>query len=113
MFKFLRKKQAQRAQSTLEYVVLIVLVVAALLSMQFYIKRGIQGRLRSVTDDIGEQFSPGNTNVIINTVSHSNTVESFINGVTSSNLLDTETTNTIINQYIINTEIEYFGPLSK
>ena len=45
-------------QSTVEYAVLIAVVVGALIAMQIYMKRGVQGKLRSATDDIGEQFSP-------------------------------------------------------
>ncbi|NLE65284.1 MAG: hypothetical protein GX606_05160 [Elusimicrobia bacterium] len=51
-----------RAQSTLEYAVLVTIVVAALLSMQIYMKRGIQGKLQSSTDDIGDQFETAETN---------------------------------------------------
>ncbi|MBP7162730.1 MAG: VWA domain-containing protein [Candidatus Omnitrophica bacterium] len=40
-----------------------VMLIAGLLSLQVYVKRGIQGRIRSATDDIGEQYSPGNTSV--------------------------------------------------
>ncbi len=29
--------------------------------MQIYVKRGIQGRMRESTDQIGEQYSPGAT----------------------------------------------------
>ena len=47
-----------RGQSTVEYAVCIAVVVAALLAMQIYMKRGVQGKLRSATDDVGEQFSP-------------------------------------------------------
>lgn len=39
----------------------IIIGVIALSSMQVYIKRGIQGRLKTAADDIGEQFSAGNT----------------------------------------------------
>lgn len=53
--KFLSK----RAQSTLEYAIIVAVVVGALLAMQVYIKRGIQGRVRSSTDSIGEQYSAG------------------------------------------------------
>ncbi len=49
----------RRGQSTLEYAVVIAVVTAALLGMQFFMKRGVQGRLRSATDDIGEQYVPG------------------------------------------------------
>jgi hypothetical protein len=51
----------KRAQSTLEYAVLVFVIVAALITMQAYVKRGMQGRIRSSTDEIGEQYSPGYT----------------------------------------------------
>jgi len=67
MFSKLRK----RAQSTAEYAVLIALVVGAVVAMQVYVKRGIQGRIRDVVDDVslggtinstgvltGEQYEP-------------------------------------------------------
>lgn len=50
-----------RGQSTLEYVILIGFVVAALIAMGVYMKRGIQGRLRESTDQVGQQYSAGNT----------------------------------------------------
>ena len=52
----------KRGQSTLEYAVLIIVIIAALIAIQTYIKRGVQGRLKSASDDIGDQYSPGNTN---------------------------------------------------
>jgi Flp pilus assembly pilin Flp len=48
-------------QSTLEYAVIIAVVVAALLAIQIYMKRGVQGKLRESTDSIGEQYSAGYT----------------------------------------------------
>jgi len=51
----------RKGQSTLEYAILIGIVVGALITMQIYVKRGIQGKLRSASDDIGGQFSPGLT----------------------------------------------------
>lgn len=50
-----------RGQSTLEYVILVGFVVAALIAMGVYMKRGFQGRLRESTDQIGEQYSAQNT----------------------------------------------------
>ena len=50
-----------RGQSTLEYVILIGFVVAALIAMGVYMKRGMQGRLRESTDQVGQQYSAGNT----------------------------------------------------
>lgn len=51
----------KKAQSTLEYAVVIAVVVAALIAMQAYVKRGMQGKLKQSSDDIGEQYSPGRT----------------------------------------------------
>lgn len=45
-------------QSTLEYTVLIVIVLAALLATTLYIKRGIQGRWKDAADNLGEQYDP-------------------------------------------------------
>jgi len=53
----------EKAQSTLEYAIIIAVVVGALLAMQTYIKRGIQGKLQASTDSIGEQYSAGITTV--------------------------------------------------
>ena len=106
MFKFLRK---MKGQSTLEYAVLIIIVIGALLSIQVYIKRGVQGRLKSAADDIGEQYSPGNTNYTSVTIVKSNTIETFKYGVSKSQLQADETTETIKNQQIINATREYWG----
>jgi Flp pilus assembly pilin Flp len=51
----------KRGQTTLEVVILIGFVVAALIAMGVYMKRGIQGKLRESTDQVGEQYSAGNT----------------------------------------------------
>ncbi len=47
-----------KGQSTLEYVILIGFVVAALIAMGVYMKRGVSGKLRDSTDQIGEQYDP-------------------------------------------------------
>jgi len=51
-----------RAQSALEYAMVIACIVAALIAMQIYIKRGLQGRFRDAADEIGEQYSAKTTN---------------------------------------------------
>ena len=99
----------KRGQSTLEYAVLIVVIIGALLTIQVYFKRGIQGRMKSATDDIGDQYSDGNTNVLKVVSTFSNTEEAFSNGVSSYNLLNAENTNTTINSVIDNTQQEYWG----
>ncbi|MBI3991045.1 MAG: hypothetical protein HY350_02740 [Candidatus Omnitrophica bacterium] len=46
-----------RAQSVFEYAMVVACLVAALIGMQIYIKRSVQGRLKSAADDTGEQYS--------------------------------------------------------
>jgi len=48
----------RKGQSTLEYALIIAVVVAGLFVMQYYVKRGFSGRLKSSTDDMGEQYDP-------------------------------------------------------
>lgn len=47
----------RKGQSTLEYTIIIAVVVAAILVMQNYVKRAVQGRARDASDDIGSQYS--------------------------------------------------------
>jgi len=53
----------KQAQSILEYAILIAIVIAAVVVMQVYMKRGISGRLKDSSDKIsgGESFSASNT----------------------------------------------------
>ena len=106
MLQYLNQK---RGQSTLEYAVLIVVIIGALISLQVYIKRGVQGRLKSAADDIGDQYSDGNTNELRQTTRFSNTMETYNAGQASTNILGNELTNTTDNSIIINTQSEYWG----
>ena len=50
--------KGKRGQSMVEYAVLIIVVLAVFLSAGNYLKRGIQGRWKSLTDDLGDQYDP-------------------------------------------------------
>ena len=106
MLQYLNQK---RGQSTLEYAVLIVVIIGALLTIQMYIKRGVQGRLKSAADDIGDQYSDGNTNELKRTIRNSQTQETFQNGQSTSALIAPEYTNTTSNSVLINAQQEYWG----
>jgi hypothetical protein len=54
----MKRDSIRRGQGTLEYSMVIICIVAALLAMQYYIKRAIQGRVRESADTIGEQYGP-------------------------------------------------------
>jgi Flp pilus assembly pilin Flp len=109
MLQYLNQR---RGQSTLEYAVLIVVIIGALLTIQVYIKRGVQGRLKSAADDIGDQYSDGNTNVVMTTNTSKEQEETFGvigQGVSQTNLIGNELTNTSSNSVILNTQQEYWG----
>ena len=53
MFIYLHKK----GQSTLEYAIIIAVIVGAFVIMQAFIKRAVEGRLKQAGDQIGDQFS--------------------------------------------------------
>jgi hypothetical protein len=50
MFIHLNKK----AQSTAEYVIVLGLIVAAVVAMQTYVKRGLQGRIKDSVDYVDQ-----------------------------------------------------------
>ena len=106
MYRFLKNK---KAQSTLEYAILIIIVIGALLTIQIYIKRGVQGRLKQATDDIGAQFSPGNTNFHKTVSTNSRTEESFASGVTKSQMLGADQTTEVYSSNIVHVDQEFWG----
>jgi len=57
------KRIGSIAQSTLEYTVLFGVIVASLVAMEVYLKRGMQGRLRAYAGQLteGMAYSPGAT----------------------------------------------------
>ncbi len=110
MFTYLNKlRRRKKGQSTLEYAVLIIIIIGALLSIQVYIKRGIQGRLKGAADDIGDQFSAGNTNIVQTVTTSSKTKDTFKAGTSTSTLLGNEVTKTTTNAYIMRMNQEYWG----
>lgn len=82
-----RRIHTHKAQTTLEYAILIGVIVAALIAMQTYVKRGFQGKLRENADNMGEQFAPLNTTYTYNTNSSSNSTETIADsGVTNTEI---------------------------
>ena len=108
MLTYLNKRR-KKGQSTLEYAVLIIIIIGALLSIQVYIKRGIQGRLKGAADDIGDQLSVGNTNVTQTMTTSSVTKDTFTRGVSGSTLIGDEVTSTVTNSAIMNVQQEFWG----
>lgn len=63
----------KRGQSTLEYSILIIVVLGAFLGISNYFKRGIQGRWKASVDDLGDQYDPRLANSSVRHVLVSNT----------------------------------------
>lgn len=75
-----------RGQSTLEYVILVGFVVAALIAMGVYMKRGFQGKLRESTDQVGQQYSPTHATSSYTTTTNVAQTENVAAGVTTTNI---------------------------
>lgn len=65
----------KRGQSVIEFTVLLVIVIGVFIAMQFYVKRGLQGRWKASLDDFGDQYDPHltNANVVTRILSNSGT----------------------------------------
>lgn len=55
-----------KGQSMVEYALIITIVALALLAVNIYMKRGVEGKLRDSGDSIGQQFEARATEVIVN-----------------------------------------------
>jgi uncharacterized protein (UPF0333 family) len=62
----------KRGQTSLEYLVMLTIVLAAFLAVGNYIKRGLQGRWKTVSDEMGDQYDPRSANSAL-----MHTVESY------------------------------------
>lgn len=85
----------KKGQNTAEYAILIGLVVAALLAMQLYVKRGLQGHVaRTVDTELGEQFEPQYYTSTINATRTTNEKEEVTGeGTGVTRTLDQDTSN--------------------
>ena len=89
----------KRAQSTLEFSIVIFAIVAALLAMQVYIRRGLQGRMRSSVDELSvQQYEPGKTVSDITITQNSNIDTITLTNDTDPTKYKTTTTTNINSQ---------------
>ena len=77
---------SKRSQSLLEYSILFAVILSAILIMQFYVKRGYQGRLKKEADTVGQQYSPGHTTSVIATINKSTSVTKSIDGIQTTSI---------------------------
>lgn len=81
-----------RAQSTLEYAIIVTVAVAALLAMQIYFKRGIQGKLKDSSDNIGSQYAAELTTDNSTVTTATTSTESTVPGAGSTSTVNTSST---------------------
>lgn len=62
-----------RGQGALEYTALLTIVIAALVAMRIYVKRGFAGMLEGAANSLGSQFDPRNTTGLITSTTSANT----------------------------------------
>jgi Flp pilus assembly pilin Flp len=74
----------RKSQSMLEYTILMIIIVAAFITMQVYIKRGFQGRWKQAADDLGDQYDVNafNSNVRYTLDSSTESTVCAVQGVT-------------------------------
>ncbi len=56
--------KTRKGQSILEYAMLLAVIVAVIVAIQIYVKRSVEGKLKTSADQIGEQFTTAETNTI-------------------------------------------------
>lgn len=100
----MKLKNSKIGQGTLEYAIIIVVVVAALLAMQWYIKGGYQGKLKQASDEMGEQYSPTHVSSTYTTSTTSTQQENISGGSLNAGRMPTSTSNYTQNQTRTGTE---------
>ena len=106
MIRLLRKN---KGQSTLEYAILVVVVIMALIGIQAYLKRGIQGRMKDASDQIGDQFSSDSSTYNITSTSYANVSEDQ-NAFTTNTTYNNQWSQRTGTEGVGNYEEEYWQP---
>jgi len=95
----------KKGQSTLEYGLIIAVVVAALLAINYYMQKGVHGKLKDSTDQIGRQFDPETFSTAWKSESSGNTITTENRDVTDGST----TSNTTVAETVTRSEYETFG----
>lgn len=77
----MNKMYSKEAQSILEYAVLLCMILISLVSMQVFIRRCYQGRLKQQAETLGSQYSIGHTSSFT-TTSTKTTTDTYTGGKT-------------------------------
>jgi Flp pilus assembly pilin Flp len=85
-----RSRRKSIGQSTAEYAVLLAVMAAALIAMQVYVKRSLQGRIRNLSDQLSAyHYEPGRTTSFYNTTQIGMLKQGYENGITRNEIPET------------------------
>ena len=78
----------RKGQTFLEYTVILIVILGVLIGMKDYVKRGVQGRWKSATDDLSEQYDPQTVNSSMNYSTQVNAISTVtvVNGTNDGQL---------------------------
>jgi Flp pilus assembly pilin Flp len=73
----------RKGQTILEYTVILIVLMGVMIAMKDYIKRGLQGRWKSATDDFGDQYDPTSvkSNILYSTQANADSIVTVSNNV--------------------------------
>lgn len=75
----------KKAQSVNEYAIVLAIVAAAIIGMQIYVKRGVQGRIRDLADQLSPaHYEDGTATSNFTTQQHGTTVQRYTNGLSET-----------------------------
>ena len=106
MFNNLRHK---KGQSLVEYSLILGAIIVAILFMQLYVRRALEGRLRDASDSIGDQYSStGTFNILVNR--ESNITENRTAAGVTTTIYDYDRTTRTGNETLPSGEDEWWEP---
>ena len=80
------KKLLKKAQSVSEFAIVLAVVAAALIGMQVYLKRGVQGRIKDLADQISDtHYEPKEAKSEYTTDQYGETVREYDSGMAKVN----------------------------
>ena len=71
----------RKGQTILEYTIIVIIILGVMIAMKDYVKRGIQGRWKTSSDDFADQYDPQYVNALTNysTQSNSQSIVTVVN----------------------------------
>jgi uncharacterized protein (UPF0333 family) len=71
-------RSRKKGQSSIEYAILVIVIIGVFVAMNMYIKRGLQGRWKSAVDNLGDQYDPREADTSLRHVLMSNTATQIV-----------------------------------